>query len=77
MPVLKVSQKHLETKKLLNANPFSVQTPEEPLAVEPASDLVVDDETSSGQEPTIHLVDGETGPPSIEPPVARRFIHSN
>ncbi|KAI6183934.1 hypothetical protein M3Y97_00542100 [Aphelenchoides bicaudatus] len=62
-PVLKVSQKHLETKKLMNANPFNVQTPEEPLNVEPADTENVE---SSGQEPT--LIDGDTGPPSIEPP---------
>lgn len=64
MPVLKVSQKHLETKKLLNANPFNVQTPNEPLNVEPTIETV--DFETSGQEP--HLIDGDTGPPSIEPP---------
>lgn len=71
---IKVTQKHLDTKQLINSNQFNVQTPEEEV------------EVSSGEEPKFHLVDGETGPPSIQPPsiqqtrdlprppVASRFI---
>lgn len=57
----------MDTKQLINNNPFNVQTQEEPAAE-------VIDEVSSGEEPKTHLIDGETGPPSIQPPVARRFI---
>lgn len=63
-----------------NANPFNVQTPVEPsIVVESGSGTVDFDVESSGQEPSSILVDGETGPPSINPsaefrpPIAARF----